>query len=136
MDYAIIKTGGKQYLVQSGDVIDVERLVVEPGESIELNDVRMIAQDENVIIGNPTVEGARVVAEADSQFRGPKLIVFKYKAKKRYRRKTGHRQEYTRLTIREILYPTNSAPEPENVSIPSERKVRSRPKKDTADTPA
>ena len=76
MDYVIIQTGGKQYQVQLGDVIDVEHLSVEPGESVELNDVRMLTRDTNVLVGNPNVEGARVIAEADDQFRGPKLIVF------------------------------------------------------------
>lgn len=125
MDYVIIQTGGKQYQVQLGDVIDVEHLSVEPGESVELNDVRMLTRDTNVLVGNPNVEGARVIAEADDQFRGPKLIVFKYKAKKRYRRKTGHRQNYTRLKIREIIYPTTAVSEPVDISTPPEDKVRS-----------
>lgn len=125
MDYVIIQTGGKQYQVQLGDVIDVEHLSVEPGESVELNDVRMLTRDTNVLVGNPNVEGARVIAEADDQFRGPKLIVFKYKAKKRYRRKTGHRQNYTRLKIREIIYPTTAVSEPGDISTPPEDKVRS-----------
>ena len=133
MDYVIIQTGGKQYQVQLGDVIDVEHLSVEPGESVELNDVRMLTRDTNVLVGNPNVEGARVIAEADDQFRGPKLIVFKYKAKKRYRRKTGHRQNYTRLKIREIIYPTTAVSEPGDISTPPEDKVRSRPKKNTAE---
>lgn len=118
MDYAIIQTGGKQYQVQLGDVIDVEYLAVEPGESVELSDVRMLTRDTIVMMGNPIVEGARVVAVADNQFRGPKLIVFKYKAKKRYRRKTGHRQNYTRLKIQEIIYPTNAGLDSGDVSTP------------------
>ena len=133
MDYVIIQTGGKQYQVQLGDVIDVEHLSVEPGESVELNDVRMLTRDTNVLVGNPNVEGARVIAEADDQFRGPKLIVFKYKAKKRYRRKTGHRQNYTRLKIREIIYPTTAVSEPGDTSTPPEDKVKSRSKKNTAE---
>ena len=133
MDYVIIQTGGKQYQVQLGDVIDVEHLSVQPGESVELNDVRMLTRDTNVLVGNPNVEGARVIAEADDQFRGPKLIVFKYKAKKRYRRKTGHRQNYTRLKIREIIYPTTAVSEPDDISTPPEDKVKSRSKKNTAE---
>ena len=102
-EFAIVQTGGKQYKVQLGELVDVERLDVPVGGKVELTDVRLIANDDNVAIGTPTVQGASVVAEVQEQHRGPKIIVFKYKAKTRYRKKTGHRQSYTRLLIQDIL---------------------------------
>ena len=100
--YAILETGGKQYKVRPGDTLQVEKLPVEPGDTIELDRVLMVADDDSVAIGAPVVEGAKVVAEVVDQRRGPKIIVFKYKAKVRYRRKTGHRQSLTTLRIKEI----------------------------------
>ena len=101
--FAIVQTGGKQYKVQPGELVDVEHLDVQVGEKVELTDVLFVANDDNVAIGTPTIQGASVVAEVQEQRRGPKIIVFKYKAKTRYRKKTGHRQSYTRLLIQEIL---------------------------------
>ena len=101
--FAVIQTGGKQYRVPPGLVVDVELLQAEVGSTIELNDVRAISDGNGLKIGTPQVNGARVVAQVMEQVRGPKLIVFKYKAKTRYRRKTGHRQDYTRLQVRDIL---------------------------------
>jgi len=100
--YAVIKTGGKQYSVSAGQVLEVEKLDVEPGSEIELTDVLMVSDDGSVKTGKPTVEGARVVARVLAQDRARKIVVFKYKPKKRYRRKTGHRQSITRLAIKEI----------------------------------
>ena len=100
--YAIVQTGGKQYQVSPGDVIDVERLEAEEGATVELADIRMIGGGD-LMLGTPQVAGAHVVAEVQEQRKGPKLIVFKYKAKKHYRKKTGHRQQYTRLIINEIV---------------------------------
>ena len=100
--YAVIQTGGKQYQVKSGDVIDVEKLEAQVGARVELADVRFISEESGVSVGTPTVDGAMVTAEVEDQFRGPKIIVFKYKAKTRYRRKNGHRQDYTDLRITEI----------------------------------
>ena len=102
--YAVIETGGKQYRVQVGQALDVERLPVEAGEDVEIDRVLMVGgEDAGVRIGTPTVAGARVVATVAEHHRGEKLIIFKMKAKKRYRRKTGHRQELTRLTIKDIV---------------------------------
>lgn len=97
--YAVIETGGKQYRVAEGDTIDVERLPVEKGATIEIDRVLMVAGDTGIAIGAPVVDGATVVATVSEHLRGPKIVVFKFKAKKRYRRKMGHRQELTRLTI-------------------------------------
>lgn len=97
--YAVIETGGKQYRVAAGDVIEVERLKADAGEQVEIDRVLMIGGDEGVSIGAPVVDGAKVVATVSAHFRGPKIRVFKMKPKKRYRRTMGHRQELTRLKI-------------------------------------
>lgn len=102
--YAVVETGGKQYKVAPGQTIDVEKLPVEAGQTVELDRVLLISEDEKVAVGSPTVPGAKVVATVVEQVKGEKIIVFKYKPKTRYRRKTGHRQEYTRLAIKEIVY--------------------------------
>lgn len=101
--YAIIQTGGKQYQVKSGDVLDVEKLEAEVGTRVELTDVRLVSEDSVLSVGTPTVDGALVTAEVEDQFRGPKIIVFKYKNKTHYRKKNGHRQSYTRIRIQDIL---------------------------------
>jgi large subunit ribosomal protein L21 len=97
--YAIIATGGKQYRVTVGDVITVERLDAEAGSSVTIDDVLLIGGDGSTRIGTPLVEGASVSADVVDNLRGEKIIVFKYKPKKRYRRRTGHRQALTRLAI-------------------------------------
>jgi len=103
--YAIIETGGKQYRVRPGQTIDVEWLDVAEGNTVELDRVLLIAQGERVTVGNPTVSGAKVVATSQGEGKGKKVIVFKYKPKVRYRKKTGHRQTYTRLVIDKITDP-------------------------------
>jgi large subunit ribosomal protein L21 len=100
--YAIIETGGKQYRVKVGDRISVERLAVEGGGSITLDRVLLVSGDGATRVGAPVVEGASVSASVDDHFRGEKIVVFKYKAKKRYRKRIGHRQELTHLTITAI----------------------------------
>ncbi len=97
---AIIESGGKQYRVQEGDVIRLEALAAEPGETITLP-VMMLAGDE-VKIGTPLVDGASVQAEVIGHGRGKKLHIYKFKAKTNYRRKTGHRQPYTEVRIQSI----------------------------------
>ena len=99
MDYAIIKTGGKQYRVASGDVIDVELLPVEEGASVELTEVLLQSRDGKLTVGTPTIEGAKVMGEVEIHGRGPKIAVFKYKNKTRYRVRKGHRQNFTELKI-------------------------------------
>ncbi len=100
--YAVIKTGGKQYKVSPGDVIRVEKLPGEPGEEIELNEVLLVSEGENLKIGQPLVEGAKVIATILDQGRSKKIIVFKKKRRKNYKKKRGHRQYYTELQIKEI----------------------------------
>ncbi len=102
MEYAIFKTGGKQYRVSPGDVIDVEKLPVEPGAEIELDEVLAFCKDGQVAIGRPLLDGVKVIAHVQQQYRDKKIKVFKYKPKTRYRKMRGHRQAYTRLQIAEI----------------------------------
>ena len=101
--YAVIQTGGKQYRVSTGDVVRVESLSGEVDSTLELTDVRMVSQDGQVTVGNPTVPDARVKVRVRGHGKGKKIIVFRFKSKVRYRRKTGHRQPYTELQIEEIL---------------------------------
>ena len=96
--YAVIKTGGKQYRVAEGDTIRVEKLSGDVGSKIELGEVLMLGGDK-VSIGTPTVSGAKVQAEIVAQGRAKKIIVFKMKRRKNYRRKYGHRQPFTELKI-------------------------------------
>jgi large subunit ribosomal protein L21 len=100
--YAVIETGGKQYRVSPGQTVEVELLPAEPGATVTLDRVLMVSADGRTLVGQPTVSGAHVVGTVSHEGRGPKVIVFKYKSKKRYRRKTGHRQDYTYLTITDI----------------------------------
>ncbi len=97
--YAVIATGGKQYRVKVGDRISVERLAAEAGTDVTIDQVLLIGGAGETRIGTPVVEGASVSAHVDLHDRDEKIIVFKFKAKKRYRRRTGHRQSLTRLTI-------------------------------------
>jgi large subunit ribosomal protein L21 len=122
--YAIIETGGKQYRVSPGQSLEVERLDVAEGGSVELDRVLLIAQDDKVTVGSPVISGARVLATSQGEGRSKKVIVFKYKPKVRYRKKTGHRQAYTRLTIDRIVEPGSAPDEPE-------KKVRRRKKEVT-----
>jgi large subunit ribosomal protein L21 len=100
--FAIVRTGGKQYRVEPNQTLEVERLPYEVGQQIELSEVLLVSGEEGVRLGAPLVEGARVRATVLAQGRGPKIDVFKYKSKKRYRRLSGHRQEQTRLLIEAI----------------------------------
>lgn len=103
MKYAIVEQGGKQYKAIPGSTIEVDRLPVEEGATVELDQVLLVADGDQVTIGTPTVPGAKVKATVEAHFKGPKIIVFKYKPRERYRRKKGHRQQYTRLRIDEII---------------------------------
>lgn len=103
MPFAVIQTGGKQHRVQPGQTIDVEKLPIEEGQTVELTEVLLVADDNGIRQGQPLVEGAKVVARVLKQTKGPKIIVFKYKPKVRYRKKTGHRQQLTRLAIEDIV---------------------------------
>jgi len=101
--YAVIKTGGKQYRVAADDKIQIEKLAGSPGDQIEFTDVLMVSNGGTVDIGAPFVAGATVVGEIASHDRGPHITIFKKRRRKHYRRKNGHRQDLTSVTIREIL---------------------------------
>jgi large subunit ribosomal protein L21 len=101
--YAVIKTGGKQYRVAEDDVIEVERLAVEAGDAVEIADVLLIGDDGSTAAGTPLVDGAKVIASVVEHSRGPKVLVFKKKRRKNYRRLAGHRQDLTVLRITDIL---------------------------------
>lgn len=121
--YAVVETGGKQYKVTPGQAIDVERLDVAEGDTVELDKVLLIADGDKVTVGQPAVEGAKVVATSQGDGKGEKIIVFKYKSKVRYRRKKGHRQLYTRLLIDKIVGLKGVSGEPK-------KKVRRRKKEE------
>ena len=103
MEYAVIETGGKQYTVHPGETLQVEKLSSAPQETLELDRVLLIARDGNIKVGQPLIEGARVKAEVVGNGKAPKVTAFKYKNKTRYKRKIGHRQQYTQLKIIEIV---------------------------------
>ena len=103
--YAIIETGGKQYKVAPKQTLDVDFLNIPEGAMVELDKVLFIGNDDGALAGSPFIEGAKVIATSLGEIKGDKIIVFKYKAKVRYRRKRGHRQIYTRLSINEIVKP-------------------------------
>jgi large subunit ribosomal protein L21 len=100
--YAVIRTGGKQARVAPGDRVTVERLPGDVGDSVTLSDVLLVGDEGEPQVGTPLVAGAKVIGTITAQGRGPKIIVFKMKRRKGYRRKTGHRQEYTELRIDRI----------------------------------
>jgi large subunit ribosomal protein L21 len=101
--YAVITTGGKQYKVAPGDVVRVESLDAKKGDTVELKDVYMIADGDKVSVGKPRLESAKVTAEVLGEGRGEKLLIFKHKKRKGYRRTNGHRQNYTAIKVKEII---------------------------------
>jgi len=100
--YAVIKTGGKQHRVAEGDVLSVEKLEGDKGTEVVINEVLMVADDSNVKVGKPFVEGAKVVGEIIAQDKGPKINVFKMTRRKGFKKKTGHRQALTNMKITKI----------------------------------
>ena len=119
--YAIVRSGGKQHRVEEGRSFTVELLPAEEGAQVELNDVLLIADNGEVTIGTPTIEGARVLTLVEAHGRAKKIIVFKYKSKVRTRKKTGHRQHFTRLSVQEILRPGQ---EPKAAAKPKRRRKK------------
>ncbi len=100
--YAIVVSGGKQYKAVPGGTIEVDRLHIDAGSKVDLDQVLLISNDDDVKVGTPTVKGASVQATVLEHFKGRKITIIKYIPKERYRRKKGHRQQYTRLQIDEI----------------------------------
>ncbi|HKJ28211.1 MAG TPA: 50S ribosomal protein L21, partial [Anaerolineales bacterium] len=103
MKYAIVESGGKQYKAVEGKTIEVDLMPLEVGNKVELSDVLLISDEGNIMIGTPNVADAKVNATVVAQIKAPKVTVFKYKSRQRYRVKQGHRQKYTRLEIDEII---------------------------------
>ena len=147
--YAVIETGGKQYKVEEGDVISVEKLKVAAGEKVTLDKVLLISDGTTVEVGTPYLESAKVEATAVENGKGEKVIIFKYKSKKDYRKKQGHRQPYTMLKIESLGGKSTTAKKSDAVADetvkpdsdkPAEEKkpaakkaVKSQEKKDTAE---
>lgn len=103
MMYAVVETGGKQYRVEEGDVVFVEKLDAGEGDAITLDKVLLVSNEGSVSAGKPYVDGAKVEAKVLAQGKAKKIVVFKYKAKKNYRKKQGHRQPFTKLQIENIV---------------------------------
>jgi large subunit ribosomal protein L21 len=108
MKYAIVEDGGKQYKAVEGETIEVDRFPAEIGDQLDLERVLLVRDGEDVHVGKPLVDDAKVQATVVGQVKGPKVVVFKYKPRIRYRVKTGHRQKYTRLQIDSINIKTDS----------------------------
>lgn len=133
--YAVIETGGKQYRVQEGDVITIEKLDAEAGQKVEFDRVLVLAEEGDLKVGAPYVEGAVVSGEVVENGKGKKVIIFKYKAKKDYRKKQGHRQPYTMVKIESLggkAAPKTAAPAEaeEKEEAKAEKKVSASMKKD------
>jgi large subunit ribosomal protein L21 len=100
--YAVIKTGGKQYKVSTGDVVRVECLTAEAGDTIEIKDVHLVADGDKISIGKPFLASAMVTAEVVGEGRGEKILIFKHRRRKGYRKTIGHRQNFTAIRIKDI----------------------------------
>ena len=101
--YAVIETGGKQYRVQEGDIVRVEKLDVQEGEKVDLSKVLLISNEDGIVVGKPYIDGAKVEATVIEHGKDRKIVIFKYKPKKDYRKKQGHRQPYTKIKIEKIV---------------------------------
>ena len=102
--YAVIKTGGKQYRVQEGEVVKIEKLNVEIGETVEFDQILAVKTEDGLKVGNPLLTEAKVQGKVLAQDKAKKIIVYKYKAKKNYHKKQGHRQPYTSVRIEKIMF--------------------------------
>jgi large subunit ribosomal protein L21 len=126
--FAVVRTGGKQYRVQEGRSVTIERLPGEAGQTVELNDVLLLADGENITVGAPNVEGARVLGTIREQGRAKKILVFRYKNKTRARKKNGHRQQFTTLIIDDVLA-AGQEPKPKVEAAPADELVEAAPKR-------
>ncbi len=127
--YAVVRSGGRQYRVEEGRSVKLGRLAGEPGDTVEIGDVLLMANGDDITVGAPVVQGARVLGTIAEQGRADKIVVFRYKAKTRSRKKTGHRQHFTRVVIDDILAAgqepkPKKAPEPEPVAVEEAAKPR------------
>jgi len=103
--YAVFQDGDKQYRAEPGLTLTLEKKSLSPGSELEFDRVLLLRTDDTLLVGTPTIEGAKVLAEVQDQFRGKKLVAYKYKRRVGYHRKKGHRQSYTRVTIKDIVAP-------------------------------
>ena len=103
--YAVIQTGGKQYRVAPGDTLTVEKLPGNVGDSVEFGEVLMLSKDGSLSMGKPVIQGAKVTGKIVSHGRGEKLVVYKFRRRKNYRLRNGHRQNYTSIQISDVLAP-------------------------------
>jgi len=134
MKYAIVESGGKQYKAVEGETIEVDRLPVNAGEKVGLERVLMLVDGEEITVGTPTVDGIQVSTTVKDHFKGPKLTIFKYSPKKRIRVKSGHRQQYTRLTVDAIgkAGETRKAAKAETAEAPAVEKTEAKAEKKEA----
>ena len=100
--YAVIETGGKQYRIEKGNTLDIERIEAEPGQSVKLSNVLALSDGKELTVGAPQVEGAEITAQVVEHLRGPKVVAFKKKRRKGYKKKIGHRQELTKIKIESL----------------------------------
>ncbi len=105
---AVIKTGGKQHLVSPGDIIKIEKIEAEEGKETVFDQILLLTKEEAVEIGSPLIKGAQVKGKVIEHGKGKKEVIFKYKSKKRYKKKKGHRQPYTKIEITKIISPASS----------------------------
>lgn len=128
--YALVQTGGKQYRVQEGRAIKIEHIAGEPGDTVELGEVLLMGDGDDITVGAPLVAGARVLGTIAEQGRDRKIVVFKYKNKTRARKKTGHRQHFTRVRVDDILAAgQNPKPKKERAAAASVAEVEAAPKR-------
>ena len=130
MDYAVVEMGGKQYVAREGQALEVDRLSVEVGQPVLFERVLLVADGGNIRIGTPLLEGIKVYATVAEHTKGDKIVVFRYIPKERYRRKSGHRQQYTRVMVGSIGEPTgHPAPAPEaKAPAPARKKAAAKAK--------
>lgn len=131
--YAVIETGGKQYRVSEGDVITVEKLNIEDGANVELDKVLILGEGSDIKVGTPYIDGAKIMGRVVESGKAKKVVIFKYKSKKDYRKKQGHRQPYTMIEILSLdgkAPVKKSAPKTEEVVADEEVKANASMKKD------
>jgi large subunit ribosomal protein L21 len=126
--FAVIRTGGKQYRVQEGDILEVEKLRKKEGQKVVFKEVLLVEDGDSVLLGTPLVDKAQVKAEVVENFKDEKIIIFKKKRRKQYRRTTGHRQELTRVKIEQIIAEAKAPAEKPKVKKKEEEKTPKRPK--------
>lgn len=129
--FAVIKTGGKQYRVQKGDILQVERLDTKQGQTVVFDEILLIQDGKKILIGTPLVEKAKVKAEVIENFKDDKVVIFKKKRRKQYKKKTGHRQVLTRVKIEEIISSAKAPARKPKVEV-KEKKAPEKPAKTAA----